>query len=234
MRREVMAVPDTILIVDDDLATLWLLSTLLKHHGYEVATTHLPAESLRMAEAQPPDLVLLDVMMPEIDGWEVCRRLREFTNVPVIFLTAKDTIPDVVKGLEIGGDDYIVKPFDNNELVARIKAHLRRFKAPPAEELNFGKGELTIKLPSREVTAHGKNVDLTPTEFNLLTQLAQNAGRVLTRGELISQVWGSENRASLESLKLYIYYLRRKIERDPERPEFILTSRGVGYRFASK
>lgn len=228
--------PDTILVVDDDLATLWLLSTLLKHSGFEVVTTHNPAESLQLAQAQTPDLVLLDVMMPDLDGWEVCRRLREFTNVPVIFLTAKDTIPDVVKGLEIGGDDYIVKPFDNHELVARIKAHLRRYKSetPPAQELTFGKGELKINLPSREVTAHGKNVDLTPTEFNLLTQLAQNAGRVLTRGELISQVWGAENRASLESLKLYIYYLRRKIERDPERPEYILTSRGVGYRFASK
>jgi two-component system KDP operon response regulator KdpE len=229
-------VADTILVVDDDLSTLWVLSTLLKHNGFEVVTTHLPAEGLRLAEAQPPDLVLLDVMMPDIDGWEVCRRLRDFTNVPIIFLTAKDTIPDVVKGLEIGGDDYIVKPFDHQELIARIKAHLRRFKLElvPAQELTFGNGEIKIKLPSREVMAHGKNVDLTPTEFNLLTQLAQNAGRVLTRGELISQVWGSESRASLESLKLYIYYLRHKIERDPERPEFILTSRGVGYRFASK
>jgi two-component system, OmpR family, KDP operon response regulator KdpE len=231
-----MAVPDTILVVDDDLATLWLLSTLLKHNGFEVVTTHVPEESLRLAQSQPPDLVLLDVMMPDIDGWEVCRRLREFTNVPVIFLTAKDTIPDVVKGLEIGGDDYIIKPFDNHELVARIKAHLRRRKAEvaPAQELTFGNGELTINLPAREVTAHGKYVDLTPTEFNLLMRLAQNAGRVLTRGELISQVWGAENRASMESLKLYIYYLRRKIERDPERPEFILTSRGVGYRFVGK
>ena len=228
--------PDTILIVDDDLATLWLLSTLLKHHGFEVVTTHLPAEALRLAQEQPADLVLLDVMMPDIDGWEVCRRMREFTNVPIIFLTAKDTIPDVVKGLEIGGDDYIVKPFDNHELVARIKAHLRRSKAEASavQELTFDNGELKINLPSREVTAHGKAVDLTPTEFTLLTQLAQNAGRVLTRGELISQVWGAENSASLESLKLYIYYLRRKIERDPEKPELILTSRGVGYRFANK
>ena len=227
---------DTILVVDDDLATLWLLSILLKHNGFEVLTAHMPAESLRLAQEKAPDLVLLDVMMPDMDGWEVCRRLREFTNVPVVFLTAKDTIPDVVKGLEIGGDDYIVKPFDNHELVARLRAHLRRFKAesPAVQELSFGQGELKINLPAREVTAHGKSVDLTPTEYNLLTQLAQNAGRVLTRGELISQVWGAENRASLESLKLYIYYLRRKIERDPERPEFILTSRGVGYRFAAK
>ena len=115
------------------------LALCFKHSGFEVVTTNLPAESLRLAQAQPPDLVLLDVMMPDIDGWEVCRRLREFTNVPVIFLTAKDTIPDVVKGLEIGGDDYIVKPFDNHELVARIKAHLRRLKAEalPAKELTF-------------------------------------------------------------------------------------------------
>jgi two-component system, OmpR family, KDP operon response regulator KdpE len=233
---EVNAVPETILIVDDDVTILWLIGTLLKHHGFLPVTSQSPIESLRLAKEQPPDLILLDVMMPEMDGWELCRRLREFTDAPVIFITAKGTIPDVVKGLEIGGDDYLIKPFDNHELVARIKAHLRRRKALPEsdQELTFGNGSLKINLPAREVTVSGRQVNLTPTEFSLLTLLAKNAGRVLTRGELISQVWGSENPASLESLKLYVYYLRRKIERDPEKPELILTSRGVGYRFANK
>ncbi len=227
---------ETILVVDDDVAILWLISTLLKHNGFEAVTTPSPTEALRLAQEHKPDLVLLDVMMPEMDGWEACRRLREFTDAPVVFITAKGAIADVVKGLEIGGDDYLVKPFDNHELVARIKAHLRRRRAGQEQdrELAFAHGSLKINLATREVTSHGRYVDLTPTEFTLLTLLAQNAGRVLTRGELISQVWGGENRTSLESLKLYIYYLRRKIERDPQKPEFILTSRGVGYRFANK
>jgi two-component system KDP operon response regulator KdpE len=229
-------VPETILVVDDDVTILWLIGTLLKHHGFTPVTSQSPSESLRLAKEQPPDLVLLDVMMPEMDGWEVCRRLREFTDAPVIFITAKGTISDVVKGLEIGGDDYLIKPFDNHELVARIKAHLRRRKAPAEsnEELTFGHGSLKINLPAREVMVSGRQVNLTPTEFALLTLLAQNAGRVLTRRELINQVWGTENAGSLESLKLYVYYLRRKIERDPEKPEYILTSRGVGDRFANK
>lgn len=228
--------PETILVVDDDAATLWLIGTVLKHNNFEAITSLSPAEALQLAQEHHPDLVLLDVMMPEMDGWDVCRRLREFSDVPIIFITAKGTIPDVVKGLEIGGDDYLIKPFDNHELIARIKAHLRRHKAgqTPPQEMVFNHGALKINLAARDVVLQGRHVDLTPTEFTLLSLLAQNAGRVLTRGELISHVWGAENRASLESLKLYIYYLRRKVERDPQKPEFILTSRGVGYRFASK
>lgn len=224
-----------ILVIDDDDNTLWLVSALLQHQGYEVLKTPSPLEGLKMAKDQKPDLVLLDVMMPEMDGWEVCRRLREFSEIPILFITAKTAIKDVVKGLEIGGDDYVVKPFDNRELIARVKAHLRRGKdSRNVEELSFGNGDLHINFLTREVTVRGQLVELTPKEFSLLSLLAQNAGRVLTRGELIAQAWGPEYGESNDSLKLYIHYLRKKIERNPARPDFILTSRGVGYRFVGK
>ncbi|MCC7358744.1 MAG: response regulator transcription factor [Anaerolineales bacterium] len=226
---------EKILVVDDDENTLWLIGTLLQHHGFEVVKTAAASEALELIRTQPVDLVLLDVMMPEMDGWEVCRRIRETTQVPIIFITAKSSVKDVVKGLEIGGDDYVVKPFDNHELLARIRTQLRRGTTERgADELNFAEGNLRINFHTREVSVYGKAVELTPKEFTLLSVLARNAGRVLTRSELITQTWGPEYGEANESLKLYIHYLRKKIERDANRPEFILTSRGIGYRFANK
>jgi len=226
---------EKILVIDDDENTLWLIGTLLQHNGFQVLKTASPVDGLRIAREDNPDLVLLDVMMAELDGWEVCRRLRETSEVPVVFITAKTAMKDVVKGLEIGGDDYIVKPFDNRELVARVKAHLRRARDKRnSDELVFANGDLRINFMSREVTVRGQVVELTPKEFSLLSLLARNAGRVLARGELISQAWGPEYGDANESLKLYIHYLRKKIERNPERPDFILTSRGVGYRFSAR
>ena len=227
---------EKILVIDDDENTLWLIGTLLQHNGLEVLKAASPTEGLKIAREQKPNLILLDVMMPEMDGWEVCRRLRDMSDVPIVFITAKNAIKDVVKGLEIGGDDYIVKPFDNRELVARVKAHLRRRATDEheADELTFSNGELKMNFLSREVHVRSQLVELTPKEFSLLALLARNAGRVLTRSELIAQAWGPEYGEANESLKLYVHYLRKKIERNPERPEFILTSRGVGYRFASK
>ncbi len=227
--------PQKILVVDDDENTLWLLSTLLQHHGFDVLKASTAADGLQTARDQKPDLVLLDVMMPEMDGWEVCRRLRETSAVPIVFLTAKSAVKDVVKGLEIGGDDYIVKPFDNQELLARIRTQLRRGAADrTSDELVFANGDLRINFLTREVVVYGNTIELTPKEFTLLSVLARNAGRVLTRSELITQTWGPEYGEANESLKLYIHYLRKKIERDPNKPDFILTSRGVGYRFANK
>jgi len=224
-----------VLIVDDDENTLWLLTTLLQHHGFTVIKAGSAAEALQAIRDQAPELVLLDVMMPDMDGWEVCRRIRETSGVPIIFITAKSSVKDVVKGLEIGGDDYVIKPFDNQELLARVRTQLRRgVTQRGAEELSFADGGLLINFNTREVTVYGKLVELTPKEFTLLSVLARNAGRVLTRGELVTQTWGPEFSDSNESLKLYVHYLRKKIERDPNRPEFILTSRGVGYRFANK
>ncbi len=226
---------EKILVIDDDDNTLWLIGTLLQHNGFQVLKTASPMDGLKIAREDNPDLVLLDVMMAEMDGWEVCRRLRETSEVPVVFITAKSAMKDVVKGLEIGGDDYIVKPFDNRELVARVKAHLRRARDKRnSDELVFANGDLRINFMSREVTVRGQVVELTPKEFSLLSLLARNAGRVLTRGELIAQAWGPEYGDATESLKLYVHYLRKKIERNPERPDFILTSRGVGYRFAAR
>ena len=224
-----------ILVIDDDENTLWLVSTLLQHNDFEVIKSASATEGLNMAREQAPDLVLLDVMMPDMDGWEVCRRLRETSAVPVIFITAKSSVKDVVKGLEIGGDDYVVKPFDNHELLARIRTQLRRGTTQRGEdELAFSDGALHINFLTREVMVYGQPVELTPKEFTLLSVLARNAGRVLARSELITQTWGPEYGEANESLKLYIHYLRKKIEKDPNNPEFILTSRGVGYRFANK
>lgn len=223
-----------VLIIDDDESTVWLISTILKHNNFEVVEAFSPEEGLRQAYQEHPDIVLLDVMMPNMDGWEVCRRLRELTDVPILFLTAKTGIKDVVRGLELGADDYIVKPFDNSELIARVKAHLRRVPSQQGvDELVFDNGNFRVNFLNRQVEVRGQFMELTPKEFELLAVLARNAGRVLTRSELLTQAWGPEYGQARESLKLYIHYLRQKIEKRPDRPEYILTVRGVGYRFAN-
>lgn len=226
---------EKILVIDDEEMTVQLISILLERRGYEVTKAYRADDGLRKAYRTHPDLILLDIMMPDMDGWEVCRRLRELSDVPIIFLTAKDDVRDVVKGLEMGADDYIVKPYDNNELAARVKAHLRRApKSAVSEELVFDAGNLRLNFISREVRVRGHSVHLTPKEFNLLSVLARNAGRVITRTELVKEAWGPEYGDAVESLKLYIHYLRQKLEKDPQRPAYILTSRGVGYRFANE
>ena len=224
---------DKILVVDDEETTVDLLSILLEHKGFEVVKAHRAEEGLRKAYRTHPDLVLLDIMMPDMDGMEVCRRLRELSDVPIIFLTAKTDTEDIVKGLELGADDYITKPYDNDELIARIRAHLRR--APQSnvtEELVFDGGKFRMNLMNREVTVRDEDIHLTPKEFSLLSVLARNAGRVVTRKELVTEAWGQEYGDAIDSLKLYIHYLRKKIEAEPSHPKYILTSRGVGYRFA--
>jgi two-component system KDP operon response regulator KdpE len=191
-------------------------------------------EGLRKAYRTHPDLVLLDIMMPDMDGWEVCRRLRELSDMPIVFLTARTEIKDVVKGLEMGADDYIVKPHDNEELIARIRAHLRRVpKNSFSEEMIFDGGRFRVNFLNREVVVDGEQRHLTPKEFGLLSVLVRNAGRVVTRSDLVTEAWGPEYSDAIDSLKLYIHYLRKKIEDDPTRPKYILTSRGVGYRFAN-
>ncbi|MBI3763111.1 MAG: response regulator transcription factor [Chloroflexi bacterium] len=230
-----MPMAEKVLVIDDDESIVWLVSTLLKHDGFDVVEALSAEDGLKLAYQKRPDLVLLDVMMPGMDGWEVCRRLRELSEVPIIFLTAKTGITDVVRGLEMGADDYLVKPFDNRELVARVRAHLRRTPAQQnADQLIFDNGNVTINFLNRDVRVRGNLVELTPKEFELLAVLARNAGRVLTRSELVNQVWGPNYSGANESLKLYIHYLRKKIEANAAQPDYILTSRGVGYRFANK
>ncbi len=226
---------EQILVIDDEELTVQLIAMLLERRGYEVVRAYRAEEGLREAYRTHPDLILLDIMMPEMDGWEVCRRLRELSDVPIIFLTAKDDVRDVVSGLEMGADDYVVKPYDNDELVARIRAHLRRVPKPAmAEELVFDGGNFRINFISREVKVRGQPVHLTPKEFNLLGVLARNAGRVITRTELVKEAWGPEYGDAIDSLKLYIHYLRQKVEVDPQHPTYIMTSRGVGYRFTDQ
>ncbi|HRE47890.1 MAG TPA: response regulator transcription factor [Aggregatilineales bacterium] len=223
---------EKILIIDDEEFTVNLIAHLLEKKGYEVIRAYRAEDGLRKAYRSHPDLVLLDIMMPEMDGFEVCRRLRELSDVPIIFITAKSDVKDVVKGLELGADDYIVKPFENEELIARIRAHLRRSPSPAgAEEIVFNNGEFRVNFLNRELRVRNKEIHLTPKEFNLLSVLVRNTGRVLTRIELVREAWGPNFSEAVDSLKLYIHYLRQKIEDDPQHPQYILTSRGVGYRF---
>ena len=224
---------ERILVVDDDVRLTTTIEATLKEAGYAPMVAHTAEDGLRLAITREPDLVLLDVMMPNMGGWELCRRLRDFSEMPIIFLTALSDVNDIVRGLEIGADDYLVKPFKRPELLARIKAHLRRTpenKVPP--ELVFGEGEFVIDLMRRGVEIHGKTVELTPREFDLLATLARHAGRVLTKEELLRQAWGLEDEDAQDNLKPYIHYLRKKIEEDSASPRWILTARGVGYRFA--
>ncbi|MFO7320469.1 MAG: response regulator transcription factor [Chloroflexota bacterium] len=226
---------EKILVIDDEETTVQLLALLLERRGFEVIKAYSAEDGLRKAYRHQPDLVLLDIMMPDMDGWEVCKRLREMSDVPIVFLTARSEVKDVVRGLEMGADDYIIKPYDNDELVARVRAHLRRSPKPNmSEELVFNGGEFRINFMNREVRVRNDVKHLTPKEFNLLGVLVRNAGRVVPRNELVTEAWGEEYADAIDSLKLYIHYLRQKLEADPERPEYILTSRGVGYRFANR
>lgn len=224
-----------ILVIDDEETTVQLIAILLERRGYEVIKAFRADDGLRKAYRYQPDLVLLDIMMPDMDGWEVCKRLREMSDVPIIFLTARGEVRDVVRGLEMGADDYIVKPYDNDELVARVRAHLRRSPRPNmSEELVFNGGDFRVNFMNREVRVRSEVKHLTPKEFNLLGVLVRNAGRVVTRNELVTEAWGEEYADAIDSLKLYIHYLRQKLESNPDKPEYILTLRGVGYRFMDR
>jgi len=226
---------EKILVIDDEEPTVQLIAMLLERRGFEVIKAYRAEEGLRKAYRHQPDLVLLDIMMPDMDGWDVCKRLREMSDVPIIFLTARGDVKDVVKGLEMGADDYVVKPYDNDELVARVRAHLRRSPRPNmSEELMFNNGDFRINFMNREVWVDNELKHLTPKEFNLLAVLVRNAGRVVTRTELVTQAWGEEYGDAIDSLKLYIHYLRQKLESNAQQPEYILTSRGVGYRFVNR
>jgi two-component system, OmpR family, KDP operon response regulator KdpE len=229
------SVTEKILVIDDEEPTVQLIAMLLERRGFEVIKAFRADEGLRMAYRHQPDLVLLDIMMPDMSGWEVCKRIREMSDVPVIFLSARSEVRDVVKGLEMGADDYIVKPYDNDELVARVRAHLRRSpRSNMSDELVFDGGDFRINFMNREIYVHDEVKHLTPKEFNLLGVLVRSAGRVVTRTELVTQAWGEEYADAIDSLKLYVHYLRQKIEDNPSQPVYILTSRGVGYRFVNR
>jgi two-component system KDP operon response regulator KdpE len=188
-----------------------------------------------MVETESPNIVILDLGLPDIDGFEVLRQIRAFSNIPLIILTVRSGEMEKVKGLELGADDYILKPFAPAELLARVKAVLRRSQMPElrGDEKLIIAGKLSINFATREIMREGKPIKLTPTEYNLLYQLARNAGRVLTHQTLLEKVWGSEYMDSAEYLKVYIQRLREKLEEDPSNPKMLLSERGVGYLFVT-
>ena len=225
---------EKILVTDDEPRVVRLVSEVLKTVGYQVIAAASGEPAIEMVALERPDLVLLDVMLPHnLDGYEVCRRIREFSDVPVIMLTAKAQESDMLQGFDAGADDYLTKPFSAKELVARVKAVLRRSRRP--EEMvtaTFECGDLEINFAQRTVKAHGEKVTLTPTEYALLYQLATNVNRVLLHQDLLVAVWGPEYRDDVDYLRAYIRYLRRKLENDPSNPTYILTSSGAGYMLA--
>jgi len=222
-----------ILIVDDELSILKYLRANLEAEGYEVLMAMDGAQALQTLEAELPDLVVLDIMMPEMDGLEVCRRLREWSQLPVIMLSARDDESDKVKCLDLGADDYITKPFGKDEFIARVRAVMRRAEsASPAPTISSIKsGDLEINFSKRKVTVNGKEVELTSTEYALLKELALNAGKVLTYTQLLHKVWGPDYADEREYLHVFVSRLRAKLESDPKKPRYITTVSGVGYRF---
>ena len=222
-----------ILAVDDEQRMVRFIQLNLEQDGFEVVTAYNGKEALEQVRTQLPDLILLDIMMPDINGFEVLKKIREVNNVPVIMLTAKGEEDDRIQGLELGADDYITKPFSPRELVSRIRAVLRRTKSFKDDQVDqiIVDDRLTIDFSRREVWVEGKKVDLRPTEYRLLYHLVQNAGWVNTHEQLLSKVWGFEYQDEPHYVRLYVNYLRKKLEEDPSNPKYILTERGVGYRF---
>jgi DNA-binding response OmpR family regulator len=222
-----------ILVVDDEPRMTRFIRMNLELEEYRVIEAHNGLEALDKVRTDLPDLVILDVMMPELDGFETLEMLREVSNVPVIMLTVRADEEDKVRGLELGADDYVTKPFGARELTSRVRAVLRRTQGPvtPEEAILRIDDRLSIDFNGRKVIVEGRDIKLRPTEFRLLYHLVENAGWVVPHEELLAKVWGYEYREEIQYLRLYITYLRQKIEPDPSHPDYILTERGVGYRF---
>ena len=220
-----------ILVVDDDPTLLRFLQDFLREEKYSVIAAANGNEALRQAYREHPDLVVLDVMMPGMDGWEVTARLRELSDVPIILLTAKSSEADKLRGFGLGVDDYLTKPFGFAELNARIQAVLNRARHKPLSERNLLQiGDLEVDLDRREVRRGGQTLTLTPTEFRLLEVLARNAGKAVAETELVREVWGAYRQENTTTVRRYIFLLRKKIEPQPDEPRYILTVRGYGYR----
>lgn len=221
--------PNRILIVDDDPALSEMLQIVLGQEGYETYRCGTGTQALAQLRESRADLVLLDLMLPGRDGVSVCRDIRMESDVPVVMLTAKSDTADVVAGLEAGADDYIAKPFKSKELVARIRTRLRRMSADPGtDELEIG--DLTISVPAHTVKRAGEELPLTPLEFDLLHALARRPTQVFSREALLEEVWGYRNAADTRLVNVHVQRLRAKVEKDPERPEIVVTVRGIGYR----
>ncbi len=222
-----------LLIIEDDASLVKALEVYFARVGYEVISATNGQEGLRTLYDERPDIILLDIAMPKMDGWDACQRIRELSDVPIVMLTARVTEDERVRGLKLGADDYVVKPFSLKELEARLEAVMRRApdkKSGRAGPL-FANGELVIDADRLFVTRNGGRIDLTPTELRLLLFLAENVGRVLTHRQILDKVWGREYSDDVDYVKLFVYRLRRKIEPDPKNPRYVVSERGIGYRF---
>lgn len=217
-----------ILVVDDDEALSEMVGIVLTNEGYEPTFCDAGDRAVNAFESYDPDLILLDLMLPGMSGIQVCERIREVSDVPVIMLTAKSDTEDVVRGLEAGADDYIAKPFKPAELLARIRTRLRTGDTRSAERIEIG--DLSIDLAGRAVTRGEETVRLTPLEYDLLVNLAQEPGQVLSRDLLLDRIWGYDSDADRRLVNVHVQRLRAKIEKDPEKPDLIQTVRGVGYK----
>lgn len=232
MNRLELAGP--ILIVEDDRNTAALVCAYLKREGFSTAVVHDGRDALELAKRRPPAFVILDVMLPGVDGWEVCRELRRFSDVPILMLTAREEEVDRVLGLSLGADDYVVKPFSPRELVERVKAILRRARPMPEKKAIFTHGALVLDTEKYQVTLDGRPVELTAAEFKLLQALMGSPGRVFSRQELLDRLYMHGETVVDRAVDVHIGHLRQKIGDDPGSPRYILTVRGFGYRFAEE
>ncbi|QCX28201.1 MtrAB system response regulator MtrA [Nocardioides jishulii] len=217
-----------VLVVDDDASLAEMLTIVLRQEGFDSRMVTRGDQAVPAFRDYRPDVVLLDLMLPGKDGIDVCKEIRAESGVPIVMLTAKGDTVDVVLGLESGADDYVVKPFKPKELVARIRARVRRFDSPESETLTVG--DLSIDVPGHQVTRDGTEINLTPLEFDLLVCLARKPWQVFTREVLLEEVWGYRHAADTRLVNVHVQRLRSKVEHDPENPEVVLTVRGVGYR----
>jgi two-component system, OmpR family, KDP operon response regulator KdpE len=222
-----------IIVVDDDLAIVKFLRANLQAEGYEILVALDGEKAIQTIEKELPDLVILDITLPGMDGFEICRRLREWSQIPIIMLTARGDAEDKVRCLDLGADDYITKPFAANELLARVRAVLRRVQVTDLtpQQPSFRYENIEVNFAQRQVTVSDKDVKLTPTEYQLLQELVLNAGKVLTHSYLLNKIWGPEYQGEKDYLHVFIRRLRHKIESKPAEPKFIITVPAVGYKF---
>lgn len=223
-----------ILIIEDEQPIRRFLKVSLSNAGYRVSEAVAGEEGLRMASAQPPDLVILDLGLPDLDGQDVLQRLREWYSSPIIILSARDQEPQKIKALDSGADDYVTKPFGVGELLARMRTALRHAHRVGPEATTITIGELRVDLAARLVYRHDEEVHLTPLEYKLLMTMMKHAGKVLTHRFLLREVWGPQDSQENHYLRVFVASMRRKLEADPARPRYILTEQGVGYRFAAE